>query len=138
MGRSVHYTSPSTRIRNIRRLIKYLSQKISKPPCLAIDIKPSISERKLSIQKIVLVDVPPKKKYQKLGFTQPTVCSFPLILPKPSFHPNIVEASKLIYGKRPIDLTQEERIHFLGYQEYKLRNGLSIEDDFVYKPREDP
>ena len=117
---------------------------MSKPPQLVIqtlspiDIKPVITERKLSTKKTISIDIPPKKKSENLNFTQPTVCSFPSILPEPSFHPNIVEASKLIYRKHPIDLTQEERKHFLGYQEYKIRNGLSIELDSVYKPREDP
>ena len=144
MGRSAHYTSPSTRIRNVRRLIKYLSEKKSKPHLLVtqtlppIDIKPVKIESRLSVKRTFPVNISPTKKSKNLVFSLPTVCSYPSILPKPSFHPHIVEASNMIYEKHPIDLTHEERMHFLGYQQYKIRNGLSIEEDSVYKPRDDP
>ena len=96
------YTSPSTRIRNVRRLIKYLLEKKSKQPklvietLLPIDIKPVIIKRDLSTKKISLISIPPRKKSEHLVFTQPTVSSFPSIHPKPSFHPHIVEASTMI------------------------------------------
>ena len=39
-----------------------------------------------------------------------------------------------MYSKKPDELSPEESDHFPGYQQYKRDNGLSIEEDFVYKP----
>ena len=38
-----------------------------------------------------------------------------------------------MYGKSPDQLTTEE-VEQRGYQEYKIRNGLPIEEDSLYKP----
>ena len=53
---------------------------------------------------------------------------------KNTYHPNIIEACKLIYGKSPDRLTSEEAQHFQGYREWKIANGLPIETDIAYKP----
>ena len=39
-----------------------------------------------------------------------------------------------MYGKSSDQLTTEEAEHFRGYQEYKIRSGLPIEEDSLYKP----
>ena len=96
------------------------------------------AEKKLSIQKNIQIDIPPTMKPKTLSFTHPTIVSVPPILPEPSFHPYIVEASKMLYGKPPWELTSDQIEHFKGYQEYKIRSGLPIEEDICYKPSESP
>ena len=54
--------------------------------------------------------------------------------PKNTCHPNIIEACRMIYGKSPDQLTDEEAQHFQGYREWKIANGQPIETDIAYKP----
>ena len=53
-----------------------------------------------------------------------------------TYHPNIIGACKLIYGKSPDQLTSEEAEHFQGYCEWEIANGQPIEKDIAYKPRD--
>ena len=71
----------------------------------------------LSIVNVLNYDIPPKPKSSKS-----------------CYHPHIIEACRLMYGKPPDQLSPEEAKHFNGYQEYKIRNGLPIEEDILYKP----
>ena len=91
----------------------------------------------LSIFKTYEVNIPSTKNPEKLAFSQPSLTSFPPTLPEPCLHPYIVEASRMLYGKPPWELTDEQTEHFEGYQEYKIRSGLPLEEDICYKPRED-
>ena len=81
-------------------------------------------EKKLGIQKTTEINIPSTKMPKTLSFTQPIIFSLPPILPKSSFHPYIVEASKMLYGKPPWELTADQTEHFKGYQDYKIRSGL--------------
>ena len=54
--------------------------------------------------------------------------------PKPTYHPNIIEASRMLYGKHPDKLSSEERDHFSGYRQYKIDYGQPIEEDSAYNP----
>ena len=126
----------------IRKLEKELKKKL-KPPkrmvCILppIDIQPT-KRRKLSKMKTSQIDIQPKSRPNNLSFTKPTICSLPPYPPKPKFHPHIVEACQQIYGKQPEELSQEETEHFRGYKEWKIRNGTPIEEDSLYKPRDEP
>ena len=123
----------------ILKLEELLKQK-SKQPKLMVSIFPSINiqstvkSKQLSYSKTRQLDIQPTK----LSITKPIICNFPPVLPKPHFHPHIVEACKQIYGKRPEELSEEEKEHFRGYREWKIRNGMSVEEDTLYKPTEEP
>ena len=138
------HKSPSKILRDVIRISKF-NEKKSRIPVLSIMTLQSISippepQKKciLSISKTCHVDIIPMKNPKTLAFSQPTLTSLLPTLPEPSLHPYIVEASKMLYGKPPWELTAEQSDHFEGYQEYKIRSGLPIEDDICYKPREDP
>ena len=88
--------------------------------------------RKLLTVKISSVDILPKSKH--LSFSKPTACNIFPSHPKPEYHPHIVEACRLMYGKQPDQLTPDESQHFRGYQQWKCDNGEPIEEDFIYKP----
>ena len=153
-GRMV-YKSPARILRDVKRITKFCdSKKKSFPrekPVLSITIltntsippdsikAPTLSIKKttlisipavkrvLSIQKTFEINIPSKPK--TLSFSQPTLCSiFPITL-QPYLHPFIIEASKMLYGVPPWELTEEQTEHFRGYQEYKIQNGRPIEED---------
>ena len=79
--------------------------------------------------KTSLINIPSAKKHLSLTVTKPVLFSIPPAQPKPFLHPHIVEAIKMLYGKAPNELNQDEKEHFKGYQEYKIRSGLPIEED---------
>jgi hypothetical protein len=158
------YKSPSKIFRDVMRITKFNEKKkkilpiqvlsattlqqVSIPPEAPKTPNLSISEvilhsipaaeKKLSIQKTIGIDIPSTIKPKTLSFTYPIIFSVPPILPEPSFHPYIVEASKMLYGKPPWELTSDQTEHFKGYQDYKFRSGLPIEEDLCYKPSESP
>ena len=105
-------------------------------PTLSINKATSISisavEKALGIQKTCEMNIPSKPK--TISFSQTTICSVPPAPPQPYLHPYIVEASKMLYGVPPWELTEEQTENFRGYQEYKKQNGRPIEEDLVYKP----
>jgi hypothetical protein len=126
----------------IQKLEKECKKKFKLPKrmvCILppIDIQPT-KFRKLSEMKTSQIDIQPMPRPNNLSFTQPTICSLPPYPPKPKFHPHIVEACQQIYGKQPEELSQEETEHFSGYMEWKIRNGTPIEEDSLYKPRDEP
>ena len=98
----------------------------------SINIIPAI--RTLSVKKTSQVSISSVLKTVDLSCSKPTItCILPAIC-QPQFHPNIVEACKMIYGKLPNELTDEENEHFNGYKQWKIDNGEPIEEDFVYNP----
>ena len=154
------YKSPAKILRDVKRITKFcytknlplplkipvltitVLPKISIPPdsiqvpTLSINKATSISisavKKALSIQKTCEMNIPSKPK--TISFSQTTICSVPPAPPQPYLHPYIVEASKMLYGVPPWELTEEQTEHFRGYQEYKKQNGRPIEEDLVYKP----
>ena len=141
MGRSAHYKSPSSKNRNLRRLNRHLKKRLlacPRPTNLMItrmpriDIAPVI--KVLSIEKTSSHSILSQPKTKTLSFSSPTSCNILPSLPKPNYHPHIIEACRLMYSKHPDDLTPEECEHFRGYRQYKIDKGEPIETDFVYKP----
>ena len=143
MGRCSHYSSPSTRTRNLKRALKHvlsIVSDVSRPPVhLEIARLPSINiipakKCTLTVKKTSQISISGVLKTVNLSFSKPTLtCMLPAIC-QPQFHPNIIEACKLIYGKLPNELTDEENEHFNGYKQWKIENGEPIEEDFVYNP----
>ena len=79
------------------------------------------------------VSIPPL--YLRLQFSKP---SFVDICPeeqKESYHPYLIEALKLMYGKTPDKMSTEEWDQFWHYYNWKKEKGEPIESDIVYKPR---
>ena len=95
--------------------------------------KPKLSMMKISSQSIS----PTTKPKPLLSFSK---VSYHEIPPKPesnskiTYHPNVIEACKMIYGKLPEQLTAGEAQHFQAYREWKIGNGQPIETDIAYKP----
>ena len=136
-------------LRDVRRITKFLEKKkmpvqssklsIVHHDTFSIPPKP----KSLSIQKRVFVDIPPDK-YSTARLSRTSFCcvNIPPVeqparpIARPYLHPFVVEASKMLYGKPPWELTPEQAEHFEGYQEYKTRNGRPIEEDICYKPRD--
>ena len=56
------------------------------------------------------------------------------IPPRPVYHPAILNACNAMFGKHPSHMTQEEVDKFKLYQQLKIRDGDSIEEDIVYQP----
>ena len=113
----------------LNRTIQELQDKLklnslikSKPKLTILNVSSqSISPKPkpmLSIMNVLNYDIPPR----------PKSCT------QNSYHPHIIEACRLMYGKPPDQLSPEEAEHFNGYQEYKIHNGLPIEEDILYKP----
>ena len=122
IGRSRTYTSPSNKIRSLRRLISHLKKISSMKPLLTIS-----SQLPLSIPLV--------KPCLNLGFSEPTILEFRPNLPKPKYHPYIVEAIRLMYSKSPEELTPDEWEQFKDYHKWKKEKCEPIEEDLVYKPR---
>ena len=89
-------------------------------------------KRVLSIQKTCELNIPSSQRHY-LSAIQPCAALSPVTL-QPYLHPHIIEASKMLYGVLPWELTEEQTEHFRGFQEYKIQNGRPIEDNLVYKP----
>jgi hypothetical protein len=72
----------------------------------------------LSIMNVLNYDIPPKSCTQN------------------SYHPHIIEACRVQIDvwKATYQLSPEEEEHCNGYQEYKIRNRLPIEEHLLYKP----
>ena len=117
--------------RSLRRLLAF-KLKRSNPPtkslnvckAVSVNIFPSAPKKILSISQVQITDIPPCPETNSSVQTSPYI------------HPNIVVASKMLYGKPPWELEPDQVEHFEGYQEYKKRNGRPIETDLVYKPRD--
>ena len=140
-----HSTKSSARIlRDVKRMTKFLESKRVLPMKLEIVHQENISipsePKLLSIQKCASVNIPPDNPMARLVHTSLYCIDIPpapLVqpaIPRPYLHPYIVEASKMLYGRSPWELTPEQAEHFEGYQEYKTRNGRPIEEDICYKP----
>ena len=137
-------------MRDVRRMTKFLENKNFPAKSLKLQVvhldaysfapKPKL----LHIQRCVSIDIPPTKS-PPVGLSRTSLCCIDIppvtlvqpSIPRPYLHPYIVEASKMLYGKPPWDLSAEQAEHFEGYQEYKKRNGRPIEQDICYKPRDD-
>ena len=89
----------------------------------------------LSKENLSSINIPSVPQLSRLSVSKPTIIEILPDLPKPELHPHIVEACKAIYGKPPDQLTEEECEHFRGYRQWKINNGVPIEEDFLYKPR---
>ena len=63
-----------------------------------------------------------------------SIVDIPPVPTHPQLYLYVIEASKMLYGKPPWDLDEEQLEHFEGYQQYKIRNGRPIEEDIAYKP----
>ena len=139
--------TPAKTLRDVRRITKFLEKKqpIKKSMNLCIANQASTSfipsKKLLSVCKVTLLDIPPvhipsTTQCPQLSFSSATIVDIPPAPthPKPYIHPHIIEASKMIYGKPPWDLDEEQLEHFEGYQQYKIRNGRPIEEDIAYKP----
>ena len=138
------YQSPTKILRNLVRLTKYLEKKkktLSITVLPQVNIAPEI--KVLSFSQCTIINIYPLKKCLSLAkmvsVSIPPSMAFPArpSIPIPTYHPHIVEACRLMYGKKPDQLTPEESAHFKGYWQYKMNNGEPIEEDFVYKP-DDP
>jgi hypothetical protein len=124
------FTQPT--ITNISPVEKCLSfakgVSISIPPLTIAPARP----RKLSFSYLCFIDIQPDPLFSQ----QVTNCDFSTPILKQRHHPHIVEACRLMYSKKPDELSPEESEHFQGYRQYKIDNGLAIEEDFVYKPND--
>ena len=130
--------SPAKKVQSLRRLMSYKLRMVHQDTQI-IEPKPKL----LSIQKCVSFDIPPSK-FPPARLSHTSLCRIDIppdtlvqpAIPRPYLHPYIVEASKMLYGKPPWELSDEQAEHFEGYQEYKIRNGRPIEEDICYKPRD--
>ena len=138
MGRQIK--TPAKTLRDVRRITKFLEKKQphKKPMNLCIANQASTSfipnKKLLSVCNVTLLDIPPVNIHltMQLSLSCATIVDIP---PAPThIHPHIIEASKMLYGKPPWDLDEEQLEHFEGYQQYKIRNGRPIEEDIAYKP----
>ena len=123
MGRSVNYSSPSTKIRNLRRSIQFLATKIL-----------PASKANLSIAVLPTVEIllsASSKPTQILSYCKNQAIS---IQPRQIYHPAIIKACIAMQGKHPSQLTAEEAHKFNFYRQYKLKNGEPIEEDIIYLP----
>ena len=155
------YRSPAKVLRSVIRITKYLEKKKKKLSVTVLpqfnfapQVKPlsfnqptitNISPVKkcLSFAKGVSITIPPLRiAPRELSFSYPCFIDIPpdpsfsqqATILKPRYHPHIVEACRLMYSKKPDELSLKESDHFQGYRQYKIDNGLPIEEDFVYKP----
>ena len=134
------HQSPAKILCNVVRITKCLEKKnksLSITVLPQINIAPEIKplsfsqctitiypvKKCLSLAKMVSVSIPPAM----VSRARPSI-------PMTTYHPYIVEACRLMYGKKPDQLTSEESAHFKGYRQYKIDKGEPIEEDFVYKP----
>ena len=137
------HKSPAKIFRAVRRMTKFLE---SKKPILTTNVLPGINIPpilpKLSITNVQTTNIPSQKRHlPNLQFSKPVLTSYlPVkdvqpVPSKPSYHPYILEACRLMYGgKHPEQLTMDEKEHFRRFQQWKTDNGEPIEEDFVYKP----
>ena len=72
--------------------------------------------------------------FPNLSFSKPTVLNLLSPPPSPKFHPYVVEACRLMYGKLPDQLNSEESENFRRYRQWKEDSGEPIEEDVIYKP----
>ena len=117
----------------IFRAVKFLERK--RPlhtrnvlPCINI---PPVKPR-LSIHHIQTTEVPSQTQHNPiLVFSKTVLTSFvPDIpptsyqkLPNPQYHPNILEASRLMYGgNQPQQITPDESEHFRRFQQLKIES----------------
>ena len=154
------YKSPARILLDVKRITMFCDTKkktlARENPVLSITILPKnsippdfIKSPTLSIKKTSLISIPAVKrvlsiqktcemnissKPKNLSFSHPTLCSISPITLQPYLHPCIIEASKMLYGITPWELTKEQTDNFRGYQEYKIQNSRSIEENLVYKP----
>ena len=114
-------TSPSKKLRSLRRLLTFLQSKKSSYeakiiPKITITTLPSLSylppAPNLSITKNPAISIPAKRIY----------------------HPAIINACQALLRKHPSQLTQEEVAKFNEYKNYKLQQGDPLEDSIVYLP----
>ena len=145
---------PAKILRDVKRITKFCyTKKKSIPIKNPVTILPktsippdSIKEPTLSVKETTFISIPAVKrvlsiqkitipfKPKTLTFSQPTLCSISPVTLQPYLHPHIIEASKMLYGVPPWELTEEQTEHFMGYQDYKIQNGRPIEEDLAYKP----
>ena len=136
--------TPAKIFRDARRITKFLERK--QPPeksrklCISSQASTSFlpSKKHMSLGKLTVLDIPPSKipSTTQLSFSSVTTVDIPPTTthPRAYIHPHIIEASKMLYGKPPLELDEKQLEHFEGYQEYKIRNGRPIEEDLAYKP----
>ena len=142
MGRSAHYSSPSSKLRDQRRLSKFLTRKLScrKPVKLmmsrlaSIDMMPTSNLQELSISLTNSISIPSRPKSKCLSIIRLASFNSCPANQTHDYHPHIIEACRLMYGKKPDQLTSDEEEHFEGYQEWKNEKGEPIEEDFIFKP----
>ena len=114
------HQSPTKILRNVKRITKFLEKKkklLSIVVLPQVNIEPEVKplsfsqsttiniypvKKCLSLSKMVSVSIPP-------SMASPSRPSIPI----PSYHPHIVEARRLMYGKKPELLTPEESAHFI-------------------------
>ena len=91
---------------------------------------PSISLKpELSCATAAKIDIPPEKStFKELSIAKQPSVSIP---PRPVYPPAVLNA---MFGKHPSHMTQEEVDKFKLYQQLKIRDGDSIEEDIVYQP----
>ena len=80
---------------------------------------------KLSIVKTLTQNIPPTAIHQ---------LSIPPVT-KPSYHPAIIKACQMTFGKPPDLLSPDETLKFEQYKAWKIKNGMPIENDPIYKSR---
>ena len=120
--------TPAKIFRDARRMTKFLekeqickkSMKLSNSNQASTSFFPS--KKLMSISNITLVNIPPSKILltTQLSYSAVTSVDIPPTKthPKPFIHPHIIEASKMLYGKPPWELDEEQLEHFEGYQDY--------------------
>ena len=120
MGRSSSYSSPSSKIRSLRRLLAF-AKKIS-------GLKPKLTKCS-QVQIYILPEC------LSLAYSKPTLININPTNATANYHPYVVEAIKLMYSKAPDELSADEWDQFQAYYQWKKEKGEPIENDIVYKPR---
>ena len=100
----------------------------------SIDIKPIVEILKLATTQNSSISIPSRTESKCLSISRLPSFNLLPVNQAPEYHPHIVEAIRLMYGKKPEQLTVEESEHFNGYCNYKRDKGEPIEEDFVHKP----
>ena len=114
-------TSPSKKLRSLKRLFSFLQSKVSSNEAKALP--------KLTTTKQVSVSYIPPAPI--LNLTKNLPISIP---PRRIFHPAVINACQSMFKKHPSQLSPEEVEKFNKYKQYKLQVGDPVEQNVVYLP----
>ena len=95
-------------------------------------ISPAKNLSKYAVTSFPPIDIPPTiKEIQKLNFVRTSATS---VLPRPVYHPAVINASQAFFLKHPSRLTAEEMQKFKQYQEDKTTIGEPLETEAKFLP----